>query len=124
MCASHEGDVYRRGLLGDAVDVVCDFSDRSLTLVKPSSDIHGLQARFEELVGKPLAYRIATTQDQARKRAAADDLTPQEGNMEGYSAPELFATILHAVRAAAQPAPQADVKRPRKPRHRRSRAAA
>jgi len=116
MCDVKDGSVYRRGLLGGAVDVICDLSARSLTLVKPSSDVHGLQARFEALVGKPLAYRIASTQERVRQLVAADNLTPQEGNLEGCSIEELFVTILRATREAAQPEPQPTAKR--KPKRR------
>lgn len=116
-CDNHNGSVHRRAILDDAVDVVCNFDERSLTLVKPASDIHGLQARFEALVGKSLAYRITSTQDRARKLAAADDLTPQEGNLEGCSVDQIFAAILGATRAAAQPATRSTAKQ-RKPKRR------
>jgi len=118
VCDNQEGAIYRRGLLDEAVDVVCNSSDKSVTLVRPAADIHGLQARFEELVGKSLAYRMRPLQDAARQCAADGRPTTQEGNLSGCSVEDLFNAIYQAAANAAAPA-QPVTKKQRKPKKKR-----
>lgn len=119
-CDDHSDGLHRRELLDGAVDVVCKPEDRSVTLVKPSSEIHGLQARFEDLVGKSLAYRIRPLQDAARRCATEGHPTTQEGNLEGCSPSAIFDTIYQAATAAARPTQSvAGKQRKSKPKKRR-----
>jgi hypothetical protein len=118
VCDNREGSTYRRELLDGGVDIVCNFLEKSVTLVKPSSDIHGLQARFGALVGKSLVHRMAPLQEAARKCAADGKLTTQEGNLDGCSVDDLFNSIHLAAAAAAKPvlAPDKKQRRPKKKR--------
>lgn len=119
-CDGHSQGRHRRELLDGAVDVVCKPKDRSVTLVKPSSEVHGLQARFEDLVGKSLAYRIRPLQDAARRCATEGHPTTQEGNLEGCSPSAIFDTIYEAVVAAAHSTqPVTGKQRKTKPKKRR-----
>jgi hypothetical protein len=110
MCNERDGDLRWRRMLDDAVDIVCKSGERSVTLVKSPSDIHGLQARFENLLGKSLAYRIGPLQEAARKCAVEGQPTTQEGNLEGCSPDDIFGIIHRAAVAAANPTTSATKK--------------
>jgi len=103
VCNERDGDLRWRRLLDDAVDVVCKSGERSVTLVKSPSEIHGLQARFEKLLGKSLAYRIAPLQEDARRCAAEGLPTTNEGNLEGCDPHDILDVIYEAAVAAANP---------------------
>lgn len=118
-CDDHQGGLHRRELLDGAADIVCRFEDRSVTMVKPSREVHGLQARFEALVGKSLAYRIAPLQEASRKCATEGSSTTQEGNLEGCSPEAIFDTI-HRASIAAATAQSAERKQ-RRPKNKKKR---
>lgn len=117
-CNERDGDLRWRRLLDGAVDIVCKSGERSVTLVKSPSELHGLQARFEKLLGKPLAYRIAPLQEDARRCAVEGLPTTQEGNLEGCDPSDIFDVIYEAAVVAANPA-EAVAKKQRKPKKKR-----
>lgn len=122
-CNERDGELRWRRLLDDAVDIVCKSGERSVTLVKSPSEIHGLQARFEKLLGKSLAYRIAPLQDAARRNAAEGQPTTQEGNLEGCSPDDIFGIIYQTAVDAAK-STESVAKKQRKPKKQRSRSRA
>lgn len=119
-CNQTDGPLRSRTLLDDAVDMVCHPQERSITLVKPAVDIHGLHSRFEGVLGKSLSYRLTALQTSARRLANDGDWTPQREELHGHLVSEFLANLNYAAITANQPPTPS--RKDRKPK--RSRAAA
>jgi hypothetical protein len=108
-CDQSKGPLRSLSILDDAAGIVCNFKDCSVTLVKPANNLHGLQSRFETLLGKSLTYRLRNLQAAARRLAGGGDHTPQEDRLEGYPVADLVEQLHQATRntaAASVPAGQ------------------